>query len=86
MLRTLPRFFERPLASASAFAASSRSALSEFADRNFASASGSSSAGTARQAAAIVIKEVFGGQQSTLSRSPKKILNAPSIGVQVNSW
>ena len=55
---------------------------------NFSSASGNSSAdaGTARQAVAAVIKEVFGGQQSTLSRSAKKVLNAPSIGAQVNSW
>jgi hypothetical protein len=86
MLKTLPRFLERPLASASAFAASSRSALAEVACRNFASASGSGSAETARQTAAVVIKEIFGGQQSTLVRSPKKILNTPNIGVQVNSW
>jgi hypothetical protein len=41
---------------------------------------------TARQTAVATLKEIFGGQQSTLSRSAKKVLNAPNIGVQVNSW
>ena len=88
MIRTLQRLLACPQVPAAARAALSRPAPSVSACRNFASASdnSSSSAGTARDAVAAVIKEVFGGQQSTLARSAKKVLNAPSIGAQVNSW
>ena len=88
MIRSFQRLLACPQVLASALAPLPRTAPSTTARRIFSSASGNSSAGagTARQAVAVVIKEVFGGQQSTLSRSAKKVLNAPSIGAQVNSW
>ncbi len=89
MIRTLQRLIAQPRFAISTLASSSTAPkVLATACRSFASAADGSTpaALTARQAASAVIKEIFGGQQSTLSRSARKVLTAPNIGAQVNSW